>query len=50
MGTNNFRKAFSLALTETFLINFNNKYSLNGYDVYTKSRGASDSLNTITTI
>ncbi|MGQ7946408.1 carbohydrate porin [Flavobacterium sp. WC2509] len=43
--TNSFRKANSLAITETFLINFNNKYSLNGYAIYTKSRGASDSLN-----
>lgn len=43
--TNSFKKANSLAITETFLINFNKKYSLNGYAIYTKSRGASDSLN-----
>ena len=45
LETKNFRKAWSLALTETFLYNFNKKYSLNGYGVFTKSQGASDSLN-----
>ena len=43
LETNSFRKAYSLALTETFLLNLNEKYSLNGYALYTKSRGASDS-------
>jgi maltoporin len=46
LETNSFRKAYSLALTETFLLNINKKYSLNGYAIYTKSKGASDSLNT----
>jgi maltoporin len=41
--TNNFRNANSFAFTETFLMNFNENYSLNGYAIYTKSRGASDS-------
>jgi maltoporin len=48
LRTNNFKNACSLAITETFLLNFNKKYSLNGYAIYTKSRGASDSLNTTT--
>lgn len=43
LETNDFRKAYSVALTETFLLNFNKNYSLNGYAIYTKSRGASDS-------
>lgn len=43
--TNSFKKAYSLALTETFLLHLNKNYSLNGYAIYTKSRGASDSLN-----
>ncbi|AOW08442.1 carbohydrate porin [Flavobacterium gilvum] len=45
LETNSFKKAYSLALTETFLLNINKNYSLNGYAVYTKSRGASDSIN-----
>lgn len=48
LETNSFRKAYSIALTETFLLNLNKNYSLNGYAIYTKSRGASDSLNTTT--
>jgi len=43
--TNSFRKAHSLAVTETFLWNISNTYSLNGYGIFTKSKGASDSLN-----
>jgi maltoporin len=43
--TNSFKKAYSIALTETFLLNISKNYSLNGYAIYTKSRGASDSLN-----
>ena len=45
LETNSFDKANSFAFTETFLWNMNEKYSLNGYAVYTKSRGASDSLD-----
>lgn len=45
LETNSFKKAHSLALTETFLLNISKKYSLNAYAIYTKSRGASDSLN-----
>ena len=43
LETNSFRKANSFAFTETFLLNLNEKYSLNGYAIYTKSKGASDS-------
>lgn len=45
LASQSFRKAMSLAVTETFLLNLNRHYSLNGYAIYTKSRGASDSLN-----
>ena len=45
LSTNKFKHANSLAITETFLLNLNKHYSLNGYGIYTKSRGASDSLN-----
>lgn len=45
LETNNFHKAYSLAVTETFLLNINKQYSLNGYGIFTKSKGASDSLN-----
>ena len=45
LASQSFRKAMSLAVTETFLLNLSRHYSLNGYAIYTKSRGASDSLN-----
>lgn len=45
LNTNKFSKAYSIALTETFLLNLSKHYSLNGYGIFTKSRGASDSLN-----
>lgn len=45
LETNSFRKAYSIAVTETFLWNINKDYSLNFYGIYTKSKGASDSLN-----
>ena len=45
LETNSFKKANSFAFTETFLLNLSKKYSLNAYAIYTKSRGASDSLN-----
>jgi len=45
LETNKFKDAWSLAITETFLWNINNNYSLNAYALFTKSRGASDSLN-----
>jgi maltoporin len=43
LETNSFRNANSIAFTETFLLNLSQKYALNGYAIYTKSRGASDS-------
>ena len=33
-------------MTESFLLNISKSYSLNTYGIFTKSRGASDSLNT----
>jgi maltoporin len=45
LETNSFSNDYSMTFTETFLWNMNKKYSLNGYAEYTKSRGASDSLN-----
>lgn len=45
LASQSFRKAMSFAVTETFLLNLNRHYSLNGYAIYTKSRGASDSMN-----
>ncbi|HEU5291878.1 MAG TPA: carbohydrate porin [Cyclobacteriaceae bacterium] len=45
LETQNFRNAWSIALTENFVWNVNNNYSLQAYGVFTKSQGASDSLN-----
>jgi maltoporin len=45
LETKKFRNAYSIAFTETFLLNLSKNYSLNGYGIFTKSRGASDSLN-----
>jgi len=45
LETQKFDKAWSLAITSSILWNFNKNYSLNGYGIFTKSRGASDSLN-----
>ncbi|AFD06453.1 carbohydrate porin [Solitalea canadensis] len=44
--TNKFSEANSITFVEHFLLNMSNKFSINGYGIYTKSRGASDSLNT----
>ncbi|MNZ95615.1 hypothetical protein D3C78_1147750 [compost metagenome] len=35
-----------MTFVEHFLLNLSNKFSINGYGIYTKSQGASDSLNT----
>ena len=48
LETQNFRNAWSVAVTGSVLWNINQHYSLNAYGVYTQSRGASDSLNTTT--
>ncbi|UKJ05864.1 carbohydrate porin [Solitalea lacus] len=45
LGTNNFHEAYSWALIEHIMFNPGNKFSINGYGLYTKSRGAADSLN-----
>lgn len=46
LATQNFRKAWSLAITESILWNLNSNYSINAYGIFTRSVGASDSLNT----
>ncbi len=46
LDTKNFRSAWSVAVTENILWNINRNYSLQAYGVFTKSKGASDSLNT----
>jgi maltoporin len=43
--TQNFRKAWSVAATGTVLWNISRNYSVNAYSIFTKSKGASDSLN-----
>gem|GEM_PF-325114 len=45
LETQNFRNAWSVALTESILWNIGPNYSINAYGIFTKSRGASDSLN-----
>ncbi|MEX6689093.1 carbohydrate porin [Danxiaibacter flavus] len=45
LQTGKFKNAYSIALTEHFLANFNRNYSLNGYALYTHSKGAADSTN-----
>jgi maltoporin len=45
LQTQRFKKAWSIAITESVLWNISNSYSLNAYGVFTKSKGASDSLN-----
>jgi maltoporin len=42
LETQKFSKAYSLSITEHFLMNFSNTFALNGYMVYTKSHGAAD--------
>ena len=43
LETNDFNKAWSLSLVEHLLLNISPKYSINGYGLFTKSRGAADS-------
>jgi maltoporin len=45
LSTQNFREAWSVAVTGSILWNISNNYSVNAYGIFTKSRGASDSLN-----
>jgi maltoporin len=46
LETQDFKKAWSIAVTESILWNVSTSYSINAYGVFTKSKGASDSLNT----
>jgi len=39
----NFKGAYSLALVNHTVLNFSDKYTMNGYIIYTKSKGGSDS-------
>jgi maltoporin len=45
LETKKFNNAYSIAFTASALWNINRSYSINAYGVFTKSRGASDSLN-----
>lgn len=40
--TRRYNSAYSLTATEHFLLNFSDKFSLNGYAVFTKTKGGSD--------
>lgn len=46
LETQKFNNAWSIAFTASALWNINRNYSVNAYGIFTKSRGASDSLNT----
>jgi maltoporin len=48
LETQKFKSAWSLAITQSFLWNINRNYSVNAYGIFTKSKGASDSLNKAT--
>ena len=48
LETQKFKNASSLAITQSVLWNINKQYSLNAYGIFTKSKGASDSLNMTT--
>jgi maltoporin len=45
LETQNFREAWSVAGTASVVWNVNRNYSVQAYGIFTKSRGASDSLN-----
>jgi maltoporin len=45
LGTQDFRDAWSVAITGSVLLNISSHYAVNAYGIFTKSRGASDSLN-----
>lgn len=42
LNTLKFDKAYSIHIVDHFLINFNSKFSLNGYGIYNRSLGAAD--------
>jgi maltoporin len=41
-----YTNAYSFTIVEHFLLNLSNKFSINGYGVFTKSKGGSSSTNT----
>ncbi len=43
--TKKYTNAYSIALVDQIMLNLSPKYSLNGYGIFTKSHGGSDSLN-----
>jgi maltoporin len=45
LATKRYNKAYSITIVDHFLLNLAPKYSLNGYGIFTKSHGGSDSLN-----
>lgn len=45
LTTRKYGNAYSLALVDHALLNLTPRYSINGYGIYTRSRGGSDSLN-----
>jgi maltoporin len=45
LESQNFRDAWSVAITESVLWNINRNYSIHAYGIFTRSQGASDSLN-----
>ncbi|HEX5150240.1 MAG TPA: carbohydrate porin [Parafilimonas sp.] len=45
LETHKFNNAYSFTLVDHVLLNLSPKYSLNAYGIFTKSRGAADSLN-----
>jgi maltoporin len=45
LGTYKYNRAYSINLVDQILLNISSKYSLNAYGIFTKSHGASDSLN-----
>jgi maltoporin len=45
LNTRKYEHAYSVTLVDHVLLNLTPKYSLNGYGIFTKSRGGADSLN-----
>ncbi|HET7003028.1 MAG TPA: carbohydrate porin [Puia sp.] len=45
LNTYKYNKAYSINLVDQLLLNISPKYSINAYGIFTKSHGASDSLN-----
>jgi maltoporin len=45
LNTRKYGKAYSITMVDHVLVNVSPKYTINGYGIFTKSRGGSDSLN-----